>query len=54
MMQEILDDFSVSSLLNAMEANVQEAWIRLGRGLGAVVHDEAVAEGRTTLNGGQW
>jgi GNAT superfamily N-acetyltransferase len=39
MVQDILDDFSSSSLLKAMEANVQEAWVRLGRGLGAVVHD---------------
>jgi ribosomal protein S18 acetylase RimI-like enzyme len=36
----ILEDFSTSSLLQAMEENIQEAWIRLGRGLGAVVHDE--------------
>ncbi len=27
-------------LLRAMEDNIQEAWIRLGRGLGAEVHDE--------------
>src|SRR5215469_15902402 len=38
--QDILHDFSSSSLLTAMEVNVQEAWVRLGRGLGAVVHDE--------------
>lgn len=39
-MSNILEDFSISSLLPAMEANVHEAWIRLARGLGATVHDE--------------
>lgn len=39
-MQEIVDDFSVSTLLKAMETNVQDAWIYLGRGLGAEIHDE--------------
>jgi len=39
-MDDILEDFSVSSLLAAMETNVHEAWIRLARGLGATVHDE--------------
>lgn len=40
MMYHLLDDFSISPLLRAMEANVYEAWTRLGRRLGAVVHDE--------------
>jgi ribosomal protein S18 acetylase RimI-like enzyme len=39
-MQEVVDDFSLSTVLRAMETNVQEAWLRLGRGLGAEVHDE--------------
>jgi GNAT superfamily N-acetyltransferase len=39
-MQELIDDLSLSPLLKAMEANVHEAWIRLGHALGAVVHDE--------------
>lgn len=39
-MQEIIDDFSVSTLVKAMETNIQEAWIYLGRGLGAEIHDE--------------
>ncbi len=39
-MHEIVDDFSLSTLLRAMETNVQEAWVCLGRGLGAEVHDE--------------
>lgn len=39
-MQAILDDLSPSPLLNAMEANIHEAWIRLGRGLGAMVHND--------------
>lgn len=39
-MDDILEDFSISSLLAAMEANVHKAWIRLARGLGATVHDE--------------
>jgi hypothetical protein len=39
-MQELIDDFSLSPLLKAMEANVHGAWIRLGHALGAVVHDE--------------
>lgn len=40
MMHNILHDFSTPSLLKAMEANVQQAWLRLGRGLGAKVYDE--------------
>ncbi|HLG64497.1 MAG TPA: GNAT family N-acetyltransferase [Ktedonosporobacter sp.] len=40
-MNDILEDFSLSSLLPAMEANVHAAWIRLGRMLGAEIHDEA-------------
>ena len=40
-MDAILEDFSIASLLPAMEANIQEAWIRLGRRLGAEIHDEA-------------
>ncbi len=39
-MQELIDDFSLSPLLKAMEANVNGAWIRLGHALGAVFHDE--------------
>ncbi len=40
MMDAPLEDFSNSSLLKAMEENVHQAWIRLGHGLGAVVHEE--------------
>jgi ribosomal protein S18 acetylase RimI-like enzyme len=40
---DILEDFSISSLLPAMEKNVHEAWIHLARGLGAVIHDEPEA-----------
>jgi GNAT superfamily N-acetyltransferase len=39
-MSDILQNFSTSSLLQAMEANIHQAWIDLARGLGAVVHDE--------------
>ena len=39
-MHEIADDFSPSTILQVMETNVQEAWVRLGRGLEAEVHDE--------------
>ncbi|HZO73799.1 MAG TPA: GNAT family N-acetyltransferase [Ktedonobacteraceae bacterium] len=39
-MDDILEDFSLSSLLPAMEANVHAAWIRLSRMLGAEIHDE--------------
>ena len=39
-MHDILQDFSAPFLLKAMEANVQQALLRLGRGLGAVVYDE--------------
>jgi ribosomal protein S18 acetylase RimI-like enzyme len=39
--RDILKDFSTSLLIQAMEENLQGAWIRLGRGLGAVVYDEA-------------
>ena len=34
------EDFSISSLLSAMEMNVHEAWICFAHGLGALVHDE--------------
>lgn len=37
---DILEDFSIPSLLHAMERNVHEAWIRLALGLGAEVYDE--------------
>lgn len=40
-MGDILEDFSIASLLPAMEANVHEAWIRLGRVLGAEIHNQA-------------
>ena len=40
MMHTPLEDFSNSSLLKAMEENVQQAWIRFGHGLGAEVHEE--------------
>ena len=39
-MQEIVDDFSASTVIKTMETNVQDAWIYLGRGLGAEIHDE--------------
>ena len=39
-MHKMLGDLSIPPLLRAMEANVHEAWIRLGRVLGAVVYDE--------------
>ena len=39
-MNEIVNDFSLPTLLRAMEANIQEGWLRLGRGLGAEIHDE--------------
>jgi hypothetical protein len=39
-MHDVPEDFSIAPLREAMEANVHEAWIRLGRGLGVVVHDE--------------
>lgn len=35
-----LEDFSTSSLVKAMEANTQQAWRRLGQGLGAEMHEE--------------
>jgi ribosomal protein S18 acetylase RimI-like enzyme len=40
MLHTPLEDFSTSSLLKAMEDNVQLAWIRLAHGLGAQVHEE--------------
>lgn len=40
MMHPPLEEFENSSLLKAMEENVQQAWLRLGRGLGAHVHKE--------------
>jgi ribosomal protein S18 acetylase RimI-like enzyme len=39
-MQEIVDDFLPSTVIKAIETNVQDAWIYLGRGLGAEIHDE--------------
>jgi GNAT superfamily N-acetyltransferase len=36
----VLEDFSASSLINAMEMNVHEAWLSFAHGLGAIVHDE--------------
>jgi GNAT superfamily N-acetyltransferase len=36
----VLEDFSESSLINAMEMNVHEAWLSFAHGLGAIVHDE--------------
>lgn len=39
-LHEIVNSFSTPILLEAMEANVQGAWLHLGRGLGAVIHDE--------------
>lgn len=36
-----LEDFSISALLEAMEENIHQAWMRLGLGLGAVVHEES-------------
>ncbi len=39
-MRTVLEDFSASSLVNAMELNAHEAWIRFAHGLGAIVHDE--------------
>src|SRR3989442_4113594 len=36
----VLEDFSDSSLINAMEMNAHEAWVCLAHGLGAIVHDE--------------
>lgn len=39
-MQDILEDFSVPAIMRAMEINQQMGWIRFGRWLGAIVHDE--------------
>jgi ribosomal protein S18 acetylase RimI-like enzyme len=39
-MHTVLEDFSASSLVNAMEMNIHEAWIRFAHLLGANVHDE--------------
>jgi GNAT superfamily N-acetyltransferase len=39
-MHSVLKDFSASSLVDAMEINVHEAWIRFAHGLGATVYDE--------------
>lgn len=39
-MHTILEDFSANALLNAMEVNLQEAWVRFGRWIGANVHEE--------------
>lgn len=43
-MSNILHDFSTPPLLKAMEANVQQAWLRLGRGLDATVYEEPELE----------
>ena len=39
-MYEIAHDFSPSTIVKAMEANIQEASLHFGRGLGATIHDE--------------
>ncbi|HEY6285337.1 MAG TPA: GNAT family N-acetyltransferase [Ktedonobacteraceae bacterium] len=39
-MLTVLEDFSALSLINAMELNVHDAWIRFAHGLGATIHDE--------------
>ena len=39
-MDTVMKDFSVSSVVDAMETNAQEAWIRFARVLGATVYDE--------------
>ncbi len=39
-MSEIVDDFSPSAIITAMEANIQEASLHFGRGLGAEIHDD--------------
>lgn len=39
-MHNIVEDFSSLPLLTAMETNVQQAWIHLGRGLRATIHEE--------------
>jgi GNAT superfamily N-acetyltransferase len=36
----VLEDFSDSSVINAIEMNVHEAWTSFAHGLGAIVHDE--------------
>lgn len=36
----VLEDFSDSSVINAIEMNLHEAWISFAHGLGAIVHDE--------------
>jgi ribosomal protein S18 acetylase RimI-like enzyme len=41
MMHTPLEDFSNSSLLDAMEGNIHQAWIRLGQALGAMVYKES-------------
>ena len=40
-MNTILDDFSASAVIDAMEINVREAWIRLAYGLGATIYEES-------------
>jgi GNAT superfamily N-acetyltransferase len=39
-MNMILNDFSASSIVEAIEINAHEAWICLAHGLGAIVYDE--------------
>jgi ribosomal protein S18 acetylase RimI-like enzyme len=39
-MHTVLEDFSATSIINAMEMNIHEAWIRFAHLLGAIVHDE--------------
>jgi len=39
-MHTVLKDFSASSVVDAMEINAHEAWIRFAHGLGATVYDE--------------
>lgn len=39
-MDTVLKDFSVSSVVDAMEINVYEAWICFAHALGAIVYDE--------------
>ena len=36
----VLEDFSDSSVINAIEMNVHEAWLSFAHGFGAIVHDE--------------
>ena len=40
-MNTILKEFSASSIVYAMEINVQEAWLRFAYGLGAIIYEES-------------